>query len=205
MLERSDIGGYSTWEQVAGYFDGDGSPKVHVNVYTISLSVSWADQDIEIIQHIAQFLRNRGIFGNLIKFSRGDSVYYELDVSEGHNALAALKEMLPHLDKKRSQVKGAIDYLENRITGDEFITVLNEAVRTKKRSSWLITRPMPYTKHQGKRLGRSKRRHGCRVLTTDQLLDAKLKRDLRGLTFRELAKIYNVAPSTIHRSLTKYV
>ena len=51
--------------------------------------------------------------------------------------------MLPHLDKKWSQVNGAVDYLENRTTGDESIAVLNEAVRTKKRSSALITRSMP--------------------------------------------------------------
>src|SRR5438132_3916672 len=61
--EKSDLRGYSTWEQVAGYFDGDGSPKAHMNVYTITLSVSWADQDIEIIQHVAQFLRHMASLG----------------------------------------------------------------------------------------------------------------------------------------------
>jgi len=80
MPEKSDPRGYSTWEQVAGYFDGDSSPKAHVNVYTITLSVAWADQDIEIIQHVAQFMRHRGIFGNIVKFTRGESVYYEVEV-----------------------------------------------------------------------------------------------------------------------------
>jgi hypothetical protein len=74
---------YSAWEQVAGYFDGDGSPKAHVNVYTITISVSWADKDIEMIQHVAQFLRHRGVFGNMGKFRTGDGTYYELEVSEG--------------------------------------------------------------------------------------------------------------------------
>ena len=46
------------------YFDGDGSPKAHMNMYTITLSVAWSDQDIEIIEHLAQFLRDRGVFGN---------------------------------------------------------------------------------------------------------------------------------------------
>src|SRR5438046_8060432 len=89
--EKSDLRGYSTWEQVAGYFDGDGSPKVHVNVYTLTLTVSWSDKDIVIIQHINMFLNQRGIFAVIGKFKRGENVYYELQVSEGNGALLASK------------------------------------------------------------------------------------------------------------------
>jgi hypothetical protein len=142
--------GYSTWEQVAGYFDGDGSPKVHVGVYAITLTVSWSDQDREILEHINQFLSQRGIVGKIGQFRRGHSVYYELHVSEGRNALLVLKEMLPHLDKKWSQVKAAIDYMENRITGNQFVEVLNDAIFAKKRSSSLRVAKLPYTKHQGR-------------------------------------------------------
>jgi len=199
---KNEIRGYSTWEQVAGYFDGDGSPKAHVNVYTITMGVSWADKDIEIIQHVAQFLHHRGVFGNIGKFRTGDRTYYELEVSEGNNALIALKGMLPHLDKKWSQVNGAVDYLENRITGDEFIAVLNEAVRTKKRSSALITRSMPYKKCEG-RILRGGRPH-MRALTRDQVETIKHDKEALGLPYTELAKIYNVHPSTIFLSLNKY-
>ena len=121
-----------------------------------------------------------------------------MEVSEGNNALMALKQMLPHLDKKRSQVKGAVDYLEDRITGDEFITVLNEAVRTKKRSSWLITRDMPYTKREGQIL-RGGRPH-MRALTRDQVETIKHDRVVSGLSYTKLAKIYKVSPSMIFLS-----
>jgi hypothetical protein len=125
-----------------------------------------------------------------------------LEVSEGNNALSALKEMLPLLDKKWSQVKGAVNYLENRITGDEFIAVLNEAVRTKKRSSWLITRNMPYTKRQGRVL-RGGRPH-MRALTRDQVETIKHDKIVLGLSYTKLAKIYKVSASTIFLSLKKY-
>jgi len=123
--------------------------------------------------------------------------------SEGHNALLALKVMLPHLDKKLSQVKAAVDYLENRITGDEFIAVLIEAVRTKKRSSWPITRNMPYTKREGKIL-RGGRPH-MRAVTRDQVETIKHDKAVLGLSYTELAKIYEVSASTIFLSLKKYV
>jgi hypothetical protein len=197
--------GYSTWEQVAGYFDGDGCPKVHVGVYAITVTVTWSDQYREMLQRINQFLSQKGVVGKMGRFRRGQSVYYELHVSEGRNALRVLKEMLPHLDKKWSQVNAAINYLENRITGNQFIEVLNEAIRTHQRSSSIKVVNLPYTKRQGKHIGKSKGGRKGRVMTQNQIIDAKVKRNLRGLTFRELAEIYDVAPSTIHRSLTLYV
>lgn len=196
--------GYSTWEQVAGYFDGDGSPKVHVGVYAITLTITWSDEYREMLEHINQFLSQEGIVGKIGQFRRGQSVYYELHVSEGRNALLVLKKMLPHLDKKWSQVKAAIDYLENRITGNQFVEALNEAIRAKKRSSSLRVARLPYTKLQGKHLAKSIGRPGGRIMTKDQLMDARRNRELRGLTFRELAEIYNVAASTVYRSLTTY-
>jgi hypothetical protein len=64
--------GYSTWEQVAGYLDGDGSPKVHVNVFTITVEVSWSDKDLEILEHLNAFLRTNGVFGVMGKYTTGE-------------------------------------------------------------------------------------------------------------------------------------
>jgi len=175
-----------------------------VGVYAITLTVTWSDEYRKMLEHINQFLLHKGVVGKIGKFKRGQSVYYELHVSEGRNALFVLKEMLPHLDKKWSQVKAAVDYLENRITGNQLIEELNEAVRANRRSSSIRESSLPYTKLQGKRVGKSKGRPGGRVLTKDQISDAKYNREINGLTFRELAKMYNVAPSTVLRSLTKY-
>jgi hypothetical protein len=194
--------GYSTWEQVAGYFDGDGSPKVHYNVFTMTLEITWSDKDIEILEHMRAFLQTNDVIGVLGKFRTGEAVYYELSVSEGNNALEAMKMMLPHLDKKWSQVKGGIEYLENRITGDEFIRILNEAIRTKKRSSNLVTRSMPYTKKQGKRMRED--RPDSRALTREQVVTIRYQNESLGLSYTKLAKIYGVNPSTIYLSLRKY-
>lgn len=55
-----------------------------------------------------------------------------LAISVEGGALVALKSMLPHVDKKRGQVKAAIDYLEDKLTGDEFIARINAEFEGKK-------------------------------------------------------------------------
>lgn len=195
--------GYSTWEQVAGYFDGDGSPKVHVGVFTLHVTVSFSDQDRELLEHISGFLSARGAICRTGEFHRGSSVYHELTVTEGGNALLVLKSMLPFLDKKWSQVNGAVLYLENKISGDEFIKVLNEAVIAKRRSSSIIGAQMPYTKGRAK--GMRNPRPQSRLLKREEVKEAKQKRDTLGLTYRELAKIYGVDAGTIHRAFQLYL
>jgi hypothetical protein len=202
-LPRGEARGYTTWEQVAGYFDGDGSPKIHVGVFTLHVTVSWSDQDRELLEHIERFLSRGGASCRMGEFHRGSSTYYELSVTEGGNALLVLKAMLPFLDKKWSQVNAAVSYLEDRITGDAFIEVLNEAVLTKRRSSSLIVAKIPYRKLQGRLM--RKPRPECRVLKREEVIEAKQQRETLGLTFRELAKIYNVSDSTILRALRLYL
>ncbi len=203
---RRDDDAYSSWKQVSGYYDGDGSLKVHWGVYSFTLAISWADQYKGQLVHIREFLENRGLIGHIGKYREKARIYYELSVSERNNALGVLKKMLPHLDKKKSQAKAAIDYLENRITGEKFAEAMNEAVRLKKRSSSIRSVGMPYTKREGLQLAGHVRRFGkSRALTWEQVKLMKKKRDQLGLTCETLAKLYGVAVSTAHRSLTKYI
>lgn len=114
--------------------------------------------------------------------------------------------MLPYVDKKESQVRAAVDYLENRITGEKFVEELNEAVRLRKRSSSIRSVKMPYTKREGLQLAGHTRRFGkSRALTSEQIKSMKNDRDRLGLSFEKLAKLYGVALSTAYRSLTRYI
>jgi hypothetical protein len=197
---------YTTWEQVAGYFDGDGSLKVHTGVYALPIGVSWTDQDSEQIEHVKEFLAREGVIGRMGETRQRGQTYYELHVAQSGKALVALKRMLALVDKKESQVRAGIDYLENRITGEQFTEKLNEAVRLGKRSSPIRNLKMPYTKEEGVRLARANARLGKgRALTAGQIRAMKEDRDSLGLTFRELSNIYGVAPSTAQRSLAKYL
>ena len=96
-----------------------------------------------------EFLQNKGVIGHVAKYREKARTYYELSVNEGINALAVLKKMSPYVDKKASQVRAAIEYLENRITGEKFVEEMNEALRLRKRSSSIWSLKMPLHKTRG--------------------------------------------------------
>jgi hypothetical protein len=140
------------------------------------------------------------------EFRRGTSVYYELTVTEGGgNALLVLKSMLPFLDKRWSQIDAAISYLENRITGDSFIEVLNEAVLAKRRSSWITEAKMSRTKNIAIHMARTKGRPSARKLTHEEVLESRRLRETFRLSYRRLGEIYGIAEGTMFRSLKSYV
>src|SRR2546429_7947995 len=107
--------GYSTCEQVAGYYDGDGGTRIGVGMFTIQILVLWSDTDIDQIQQVARFLRTKGILPERPHLRRGkgrSSDAYNLVLSVKGGALIALKCMLPLVVKKRGQVEACVDYLE---------------------------------------------------------------------------------------------
>ena len=61
----ADKRGYTTWEQVSGYHDGDGSLKVHIGVFTLNIQVDWVDQDREQLEHIQRFLVSHDVTARL--------------------------------------------------------------------------------------------------------------------------------------------
>ena len=198
--------GYSTWKQVAGYFDGDGSPKVHGGTWAVTITVSWSDQDRGILRHIQQFLSQKGISSRLSRFRQGKRTYFELSVGEGGgDALKALKGMQPHLDKKRIQVTAAINYLENRITGNQFVLVLNSEIRKKRRSSYIMRPHLPFRKGDGLYFARASHRFGKgRALTQEQLEAAKHDRTTLGLSYAALARKYGIGESTMYYIFKEY-
>jgi hypothetical protein len=95
--------GYSTWEQVSGYFDGDGGIRIGMGMFTIQILVLWSDTDLKQIQHVADFLTSKGIRseGHYLRRGKGKSNdAYNLAVSVDGGALAVLNGMLPFVDKK---------------------------------------------------------------------------------------------------------
>ena len=80
-----------------------------------------------------------------IRVSRGDSVHL----------MATM--MLPYLFKKKDEVKAVIDYLDSRITGSNFVEVLNESVRIGNRVGKIRIVDMPYTREEGQAIWEKKR------------------------------------------------
>ena len=207
--------GYSRWEQVSGYFDGDGGLRISIGQFTIQILAILSDTDYEQIEHLAEFLVRRKILPGGPYQRRGkdrSNDAYNLVLSVEGGALVALKCMLPFVDKKRGQVKAAIDYLEDRITGDEFVRRINAEVERKKRRAprqpFLANRDgLPYTRSEGLRkravlataMVRLKLRLDFSEREIDEIRNAVLR---NGKPISQVAKLYGVSWNSISRYVT---
>ena len=110
---------YRTWEQVSGYFDGDGTiyfSDTTNQPYKLSLSLVFVDQSIDQIRMIRNFLRLKGIRTSEI-LKRSDSRAYELAVSEFQSVKETLIRMLPLLCKKSIEAKARLIITKEGLPG----------------------------------------------------------------------------------------
>lgn len=142
------------WCQVAGYFDGDGSVEPKIGIFTLHFGLTWADTYRKQLVHLQRFLRRQGMHTTKVRRSRstlGRPVWH-LSIWRRRDVVKACKKMLPHLDKKRVQVKTVIDYFENQVTGTEVVHTFNAERREGKWSGKSRKLNMPWTRNEGRRL-----------------------------------------------------
>ena len=116
--------------------------------------------------------------------------------------------MLPHLYKKRKEVKVMLDYLDNRITGTRLAEVFNESVIAGNRTGRTRTVDVPYTRQEGKATSKKElTAHAKMMGLENQKLSNEIFERIRmdiisgTATNGELAKRYDVAPATISRAV----
>jgi hypothetical protein len=159
---------YRSWEQVAGYFDGDGTIAFSDTTnqpYKLSLSLIFVDQSLDQIRNIREFLiRNSVTPGNILKMSRANA--YMVAISQFDSVREVLKQMLPYLYKKANEAKAALDYYEGGITGNEMARVFREEVEAgrRERRPRKVPIDVPYKRPEGDRL--------MKQLRNDRLRDA---------------------------------
>lgn len=107
---------YSTWEQVAGYFDGDGSISISVTRFGFAIGLAFADNYEPLLEHMASFLQERGFFSTLSLQRTKGKKFWRLRVRRREDTVNILNSMLPYLDKKHEEARAAVDYLTTRWT-----------------------------------------------------------------------------------------
>lgn len=127
---------YSSWEQIAGYFDGDGNVGVEVVKRVLRLKIRFVDTWRPQIESIRAYLREIGISCGAV--GKGDKrglwqAAYRLDIVEIDSVIRVAKVPLRFTVKKSPELRTVVDYLENRITGNQALEVFNEGVRTGRR------------------------------------------------------------------------
>lgn len=127
---------------------------------------------------------------------------WHLRLHEKGGLLKAMTNMLPHLCKKRDQVSVSLDYMKNRITGQEVIEAFNRATEHGTRSGFIRKVAMPYTHEEG--VGRARvvahSNHASKMLT-DEVLAEILARKSKGEHLREISFSYGTSRSTVRRAI----
>lgn len=147
---------YTSWGQVAGYFDGDGTiyfSDTSNKPYKLSVSLIFVDQSLDQVKNVKDFLNRRGIrSSNILKTSVGTANM--VAISEFKSVKRALKRMMPHLCKKSNEASATLDYYEGRITGNRLLTVFKEEVLAGRRENRprKVSLDVPYTRPEGDRI-----------------------------------------------------
>ena len=140
---------YSSWGQVAGYFDGDGNIGFSdlSNVpYKLGISLVFTDQSAEQIENIKEFLGSHGIkTSNLLLTSKGSASI--VVVTRLESVRRTLREMLPFLCKKSNEARAVLDYFDGKTTGNALLKIFEDeaaAGRRERRPHKAVDVPFTY-------------------------------------------------------------
>jgi hypothetical protein len=208
------VPGYSSWLQVAGYFDGDGTVYFSDTTnrpYKLSISLVFVDQSIDQLKSVKEFLNGHQIAtSNILKRSDGEA--YQVAVSQFKCVKNSLRHMAPFLCKKEAEVRAGLDYYRGAITGNQLIAVFKAEVDAgrRERHPRKIRLDVPYTRPEGDRIMRSLKRDRFRdafgryraKLTPDDFKAIRVKHFDEGKRICELSREYpQYARETIRRVL----
>jgi hypothetical protein len=179
-------------------------------MYVLRLGIrfvyTWRPQ----LEAIRVFFETEGISaGNIGKEGKGENrPAYRLTVDEVASVKKAIKAMLPFCVKKQEDLRIAIDYLENRITGNEAILRFNEQSKIDRRRSGPRLANLPYTRAQGQRLheliNAKKAQEAHYVVVADTVKSAICKDHAElGWELTRLSRKYGYSQGVIRRVLRR--
>ena len=205
---REVSGQYTSWEQVAGYFDGDGNVGVEVVKYVLKFKLRFSDTWKPQVLTIKWFLNREGISTSALWLEKRDCRLdaYRIEVSSIADVLAAAKAMLPFCVKKAEDLQILVDYLEGRLNGNQAIERFNEEVRTGRRSGFIREPTLPHTRTEGlriKQLENARKARAAYAVDISQGIQEQIKSDhsKEKLGHVRLSKKYGCSVSVIRRIL----
>ena len=123
---------YTSWNQISGYFDGDGNVGLEVAKRVLRLKVRFVGTWRQQIDSVARFLAHNGIASGTVgkDEKRGSwQAAYRLDIVEVESVAKAAEAMRSSAVKKRIELQVVVEHLEGRITSNQAIEAFNDAVR----------------------------------------------------------------------------
>lgn len=208
-LEIDESKSYSTWEQVAGYFDGDGSVSIFVWKYVVSFYLDWADQSRGQLDQIAAFLTKEGIrVGFVRKMTRSSA--FVLRIGEQGSVIRASEHLARLCFKKRSELTTVLEYRKlDLISGSEVQKRFERFVELgiRERHGKRRFRPMPWSFSVGYHLSRKSIALRGRLpyprLSEAQQQEALERHNVFGESLSALSKSYGISRSAMWRMLKR--
>lgn len=116
------------------------------------------------------------------------------------------KKMLPYAAKKQVELKAVLDYYDDRITGDQFVEVMNKLVLAGERTGKNRGRGPDFTYSHGvleSRTRGERKRVAKRTLQVpvEVAKRIRLDREEKSLTLLELSRRYRLSIPVIKRAL----
>lgn len=190
---------YKRWEQVSGYFDGDGTVVVRVQKFTLEFGLQFADGYHFQLDRLKLFLNQRRVLtGEITKHTYEEM--YVLRISKDESVLRAARKMLPHTSKKAAELEALVKYMENAIDGNQAVGTFNRMVTEGERIGKIRAVDLPYTYDEGILAARESHATKLAKLTFGDQTVIQARR-LDGDRVVVLAKEFGVSDKTIRKAL----
>lgn len=130
---------------VGGFFDGEGAISIQGRRYCVDFQSSFTQAYHPLLEKVKAYFDSQGILGSHLYRERGDKISRLIfDSNEG--VLRMLLHILPALSLKKRQAQATIDYLTDKMTGSEFLAVMNEEIDRGKRRGKRHYESLPWTR-----------------------------------------------------------
>ena len=145
------------WRSFTEFFEGEGAVRImtrSANHCVVRVSVSISQRWKPKLEQTLSFLVSEGVSGSIVR-DRGNISILEVRTAESLKSL--LGAMKPFAYLKKKQIEAALDYLEDKITGDQlFQSMEAEFHAGKRRTAPTCPRnPLPHTRSKGLNIARS--------------------------------------------------
>jgi LAGLIDADG-like domain len=207
-LTYGGLNPYHSWEQIAAYFDGDGSVSVRVRRFTLAFSLEFSESYLPQLSQTRDFLASEGIKTLPIttqRRMRSRTTNYVLRITTQREVLLLCKKMLPYSYKKDWDLQTVRDYLQDRITGDEALQRLNLSVASGRREGIIRGFSKPFRKSEGIHISAligGRRSSAKRVKLSKEQVEALRKvHDETGRSFAELSRMFKVSTDVVRTAL----
>lgn len=196
---------YRSWSTLAGYFDGDGTVEFAIHPFTLQVRLAFDENWKPQLEGVRQFLELRGIRCGVVRRKDGYNTWHVV-VSNIVGVVMMAKKMLPYSAKKQVELKAVLDYYDDRITGDQFVEVMNKLVLAGERTGKNRGRGPDFTYSHGvleSRTRGERKRVAKRTLQVpvEVAKRIRLDREEKSLTLLELSRRYRLSIPVIKRAL----